>query len=759
MRPAQPFRIAAAILMPALLLAACQAGPAARSPSVSLIRGAREPRLTGVDLMPYPKSVVLEPGSYQLVGEIAVSSRGPYSFRVAAAVDRLAARLRQATDGAIMLVEDPGVRAEDAPNPAHPVLELEWQRTIPLSPEVDESYTLSIGRQGVVLHAATDIGMIRGLATLSQLAVEATAAPDGGLSMPDLSIVDSPRFPWRGLLLDCVRHFMPVDTIKRVLRGMATVKLNVFHWHLTDDQGFRIESRVFPRLTSEASGGSFYNQDQVREIVRYADELGIRVVPEFDVPAHTSALLSAYPALGTGPGPYEVEKTFGVFDAVLDPTRDETYRAIEQFFREIAPLFPDEYVHIGGDENNGHAWGASASVRAFMAEHSIPDFVGLTRYFTGRVETILGSLGKRAVVWEEAWNGERDGSLVVQVWAEPDLIKAAVAAGQDVIRSQRFYLDLMFPAAYHYAVSPDAGTSQSDAPRQPHSPILGGEAAMWSELVSSENVDSRIWPRLAAIAERLWSPASLRDVADMYRRLGVTNSYLDAIGMRQKSGEREMLLTLSGGRESGSLQVFADVLEPLKGYRRISSERYTVSTPLTRLVDAIPPESEVARSFAELVDEALGGEVRSGTSSRVGVNRSGIPVLPVSTTSGNSESRSLREAALSTILVRLSVWRANDHALEQLLHSETALEELVPVSTNLTRVAAVGEDAAFRLLRKWRSEGASNGSRGSKTDWAEQAIEVLDEASRWNSAQVSIAVIAPVRRLVEAANLPAPPSP
>ncbi len=277
---------------------------------------------------------------------------------------------------------------------------------------------------------------------------------------------------------------------------------------------------------------------------------------------------------------------------------------------------------------------------------------------------------------------------------------------------------------------------------------------MWSELASPENVDSRIWPRLAAIAERFWSPASLQDIADMYRRLDVTNTYLDDIGMRQKSGERDMLLALAGGRESGSLQLLADVLEPLKGYRRISSQRYTVATPLTRMADAIPPESEVARSFAELVDEAVAGSVVSDTPAKAGAHAANIQVSLVSTAGEKDKSRPRREATLSMILARLSVWRANDRALQPLLRSENALAELIPVSTDLSRVATVGEDAATRLLQEWRGDTAWSGRGGAETGWAESATRVLDEASRWNSAQVSIAVISPVRRLVEAATLP-----
>lgn len=694
----------------ALILSGCQGAPAAR---IEPLTG-HETRAAGpaaaLDLMPYPQHVGGNAGSFTLSGMVPVLLRGPDSTRVSAAVDRLADRIARSTSDRLVVLP-----AAPAAGVRH--LTLRWDRNAVLSPSMDESYSLIVRPDRIELRAPTDIGVLRGIATLSQLALEAPTPAGASASIPAVAITDRPRFAWRGLLLDCVRHFMPVDTIKRVLRGMAAVKLNVFHWHLTDDQGFRVESRVFPRLTLKASGGDYYTQDQVREVVSFADELGIRVVPEFDVPAHTSAILAAYPSLGVGPGPFEVQSGFGVFNSVLDPAREQTYDAIGQFFAEMSPLFPDEYVHIGGDENNGKAWAASPEIAAFMEAHDIPDFISLTRYFTARVEEILRGLGKRAIVWEEAWNGRRDDSLAVQVWAEPNLIKAAAAAGQKVIRSQRFYLDLMFPAAYHYAVDPAAGISSADG----LSSILGGEAAMWSELVSPQNVDSRIWPRLAAIAERLWSPASLKDTQEMYRRLDITSGYLDRIGMHEKSGEQQMLLALTGGRESGGLRLLADVLEPLKGYRRISSERYTVSTPLDRMADAVPPESETARAFS--------GLVASATSAAL--------------------ARTRREGDLRLIDNWLSLWRANDGVLRPLLEREPRLQELVPVSAALSRAAAVGLDAVRRLTGALHGKAGGFNRRGAEVLWEQGAMQILDEASAWNSAQVSIAVLAAIRKLVQ----------
>ncbi len=195
----------------------------------------------------------------------------------------------------------------------------------------NETYSLDVTANGARLEAATDVGAMRGLETLLQL----VQADGSGFFLPAISIQDTPRFRWRGLMVDCSRHFEPVEVIKRTLDGMAAVKLNVFHWHLTDDQGFRIESKIFPTLTGMGSDGQFYTQEQAREIVSYARARGIRVVPEFDIPGHAQSWFVGYPELASGPGPYSIERHFGIFDPVMDPTRASTYKFLDQFIGEI----------------------------------------------------------------------------------------------------------------------------------------------------------------------------------------------------------------------------------------------------------------------------------------------------------------------------------------------------------------------------------------------------------------------------------------
>jgi len=240
---------------------------------------------------------------------------------------------------------------------------------VPLALGIDEGYQLDVTPSGAALKSATAAGALHGLETFLQLI---QPGPEG-FQVPAVRIADQPRFPWRGLMLDCSRHFLPVAAIERNLDAMAAVKLNVLHWHLSDDQGFRAESKLYPKLQQFGSDGLYYTQEQMREVVAYAAVRGIRVVPEFDIPGHTMSWLPGYPELAAGKGPFEIGRHFGVFDPVLDPTREETYTFLDGFIGEMAALFPDPFFHIGGDEVNGKAWKESAGVQAFAKVHGLKD--------------------------------------------------------------------------------------------------------------------------------------------------------------------------------------------------------------------------------------------------------------------------------------------------------------------------------------------------------------------------------------------------
>jgi hexosaminidase len=469
----------------------------------------------------------------------------------------------------------------------------------------DESYQLEITPRQAHLSAANPLGVLRGLETFRQLvildAAQGAARGAAGLEAPVVDIQDHPRFPWRGLHLDVARHWMPVEVVKRNIDGMAAVKLNVFHWHLSDDQGFRVESKRFPKLQQLGSDGNYYTQEHVREVVAYARDRGIRVVPEFDVPGHTTSWLVGYPDLASAPGPYQIERNWGVFDPTMDPTRESTYQFLDAFINEMAALFPDPFFHIGGDEVTGKQWKSSPRIRAFLRKNGLKSTEELQAYFNRRLQKIVAKNGKRMEGWDEILDPDLPKEIVIQSWRGQKSLVEAARHGFSSILSAGYYLDHMEPASTLYAVDPLDGDAAS-LPGEEKARILGGEVAMWGEFVSPENVDSRIWPRAAAVAERLWSAQDVRDVSSMYRRLAAVSEELDGRGLTHRSSYLPMLEHLAAGAPVGPLKTLADVVTPATFGQRIRTHKYNQQTPLNQLVDAARPESVVAREFSDLVD-------------------------------------------------------------------------------------------------------------------------------------------------------------
>ncbi len=470
------------------------------------------------------------------------------------------------------------------------------------SVDEDESYSITVTPKAVHLSAATDVGAMRGLETLLQL----VQSDERGYFLPVVSIQDAPRFRWRGLMIDCSRHFEPISVIERTLDGMAAVKLNVFHWHLSDDQGFRMQSKLFPLLTGAGSGGEYYTQQQAREIVSYARARGIRVIPEFDMPGHTSSWTVGYPQLASAPGPFHIQTGFGVFDPTMDPTRDSTYQFLDKFIGEMVTIFPDRYVHIGGDENNGVEWRQSPRIQAFMRKHHMTTAAELQAYFNQRLLQIVNKYGKRMIGWDEVLTPGLPKSVAIQSWRGYESLAQAAHQGYDGLLSAGYYLDHMVPAAEFYKADPiPVG---SDLPYADRAHILGGEACMWGEYVDEHNIDSRIWPRTAAIAERLWSPQNVNDVNDMYRRLPVESLRLERLGLTHISQETASLRFLAGTSQIGPLQLLASTLEPVDFDVRSAyshAHHITTLTPFDHLVDALPPDPPFRHQFELLVDDYL----------------------------------------------------------------------------------------------------------------------------------------------------------
>jgi hexosaminidase len=651
-----------------------------------------------LDLMPVPAAVQLRTGRLAVDGKFRVAVKGYSDERLLGGIARAVKRLEGRT-----VLELPTVPSADA---GGALLSIQCRGAGQAVPSVDEdeSYRLDVTDKQATLDAPTVVGALRGLETFLQL----LQGDRGGYFVPAVSIDDRPRFRWRGLLIDIGRHYEPPDVLKRNLDAMAAVKLNVLHWHLTEDQGFRIESKKFPRLHQMGSDGLFYTQEQARDIIAYARERGIRVVPEFDIPGHSTSWLVGHPELGSAPGPYQIERGAGIFEPALDPTREEVYKFLDAFLGEMAALFPDAYMHIGGDENEGKQWDRNPKIQAFMKEKGIKDNHALQAYFNGRLLQILTKHGKKMMGWDEVLHPDLPKDVVIHSWRGPASLAAAAKQGYNGVLSSGFYIDLIYPASQHYVVDPlpaDSGLTDAEAAH-----ILGGEATMWGEWVSPETIDSRIWPRTAAIAERLWSPRTVTDVADMYRRLAVVSVQLEELGLTHNRNFRVMLRRLAGGEETGPLETLVSVVEPVKEYRRYQMRPQTMLSPLTGLVDAARPDSEAARNFASMVDGLLSDAPRF---------------------------RLYREDLGET----LTRWRDAGPALNALIDRSPALQEARPLASDLSEMGAAGLEAMSYL-----SAGVAP-----PAEWGDARLARLAEASKPKAA-LEFPVIQSVRQLVIAAS-------
>lgn len=532
-------------------------------------------------LMPVPRHVERRPGRLALDSTFRIAITRHRSPRL----ERAALRLLDRVEPIIAAPLSRTITRDTAG--AAPLLVIDVSRAGQhvQSPEEDESYTLTVNTRGAYLHATTTVGALRGLETVLQL----VQGDQTGFYLPAVSIEDAPRFAWRGLLVDVSRHFEPVDEIERTLDGMAAVKLNVFHWHLSDDQGVRVESRRFPLLQRRASDGQFYTQRQIRHIIAYARDRGIRVVPEFDMPGHSVAFITAYPALASKRDTtYQLGRRWGGFDAVMDPTREYTYRFIDRFIGEMTSLFPDRYWHIGGDEVNGKQWNSQPHIVRFKRRHHLADNAALQAYFNRRLSRIVARHHRRMIGWDEVLHTDLPRGTIVQSWRGTKYLGQAAAMGFQGILSAPYYLDAMRSAEWHYLADPlppDAGLTPAQ-----ESLVLGGEACMWAELVNPGTIDSRIWPRLAAIAERFWSPASVRDVADMYRRLDYVSTELEQMGLDVGSHTERFLRRIVAGTDIAPLATLLYYTEPVNLHWRIVGQHPVQATPLVWIVDAAVPD-------------------------------------------------------------------------------------------------------------------------------------------------------------------------
>ena len=698
----------------------------------ALAAGAQQ--LNTLNLMPVPKQI--EPGQ----GKFRVSSKFTVSIQATAtdtilyrAVNRAYQALNRKTG---LVFSQKYITAADTMSAA-PVKVIAQAQSVPVI-GVDERYSLVVTENNIVLKAPNTIGVLRGLQTLIQLLDK----DDKGYYLNCASIDDSPRFKWRGVMIDAARHFISLEEIKRNIDAMATVKMNVLHWHLTDDDGFRVESKIFPLLQRKGSNGDYYTQEQLKETVAYARDRGIIVVPEFDMPGHSQSWFAGYPELASQPGPYRpgprnqwqnehpnpnAPKGTSIADMIanmvsptFDPTNEKVYAFLDKFTGEMAKIFPSGYMHIGADENNGMAWKLNPAIMNWMKAHHMQTTDELQRYYVQRVYNILKKHNRRMIGWEEIFYDKLPKDAIIHKWIPEDngMIKSYgkpedfTAQGNAALVSAGFYTDQFMPAYIHYNNPSLAGTNDPG--------ILGGEAAQWTEMADNENIDGRIWPRTGVIAERLWSPAGVNDVDDMYRRMFVLSHQLDEQGLSHISNYERALRRLAGNNSIVHLETLTDVLTPVKGYRKMMSTMFKgpqasfQTTPLTSVSDIVFVDSETKRKFRAFVKLYL--------------------------------EKHDKDAA-NSIRAYLLAWQQNDLALEPLFAGNKRLADVQEHSKNLSAAAAIALEALDRADRALPAD----------TTWIQKKSTELGTYEKSHN-DMEIAVIPEIASLVTGHLVPEPAS-
>lgn len=481
------------------------------------------PAFGELPLIPRPTTVTTMPGTLVLHGGEGIDA--PADARA----QWIATFLRKHVEA------QTGVALKVGSKLAHPAIELRIDPTI----TGQGAYHLEVSASGATISAADNRGLFWGVQTLRQLLPLSRSAT---ATLPAVRIADAPRYPWRGVMLDVGRHFYPVSFVKRQIALMSYYKFNVFHWHLTEDQGWRLQSNQYPKLTSVGAWregpngkreGGFYTQAQIRAVVQYARERNVMIVPEIEMPGHISAAIAAYPALSCSGTQIDVPTTWGVLRNAVCPDQEYTFKFLENVLDEVTKLFPSPYVDIGGDEVPMGVWDDCKGCAALASKHGFKnDEAGLHGYFVRRIQKYLQAKGKTLVGFDEILEGGIDSNPIVDVWHLPsgvyggsdEFLKSALANGNRVLLAGPFYLD--FPIDEMtlkdlYTADPFDDPLFAKYPGK----LLGGEAPLWSEHATPLNGFARYYPRLLAISEHFWNPAA-RDWAGFQARAHAQEAWL-----------------------------------------------------------------------------------------------------------------------------------------------------------------------------------------------------------------------------------------
>lgn len=527
-----------------------------------------------VSIVPAPRDLVRTSGQFTVTTDTKVISDAGSE---AEAVAQYFVDLLQRTGG-------PALRT-DATSPVEG--SISFRLVADKSSMADEAYTLVISPGGVSVSAADPRGLFYGAVTLWQLI---TGARSGEASLPAMKIDDAPRFQWRGLMLDSARHFQSPEFVKQFIDWMALHKLNTLHWHLVDDQAWRLEIKKYPKLTSvgawrvpagaaaasdidPATGkprlhGGYYTQDQVREIVAYAAQRHITIVPEIEMPGHASAPVAAYPELGvTGKHPPIVPADWGVYSTLYN-VDDSTFAFLEDVLTEVMELFPGQYIHVGGDEAVKDEWKASPKIQAQMRKLGIKDEHALQSWFIQRMEKFLSAHGRKLIGWDEILEGGLAPNATVMSWRGIDGAVAAATAGHDAVLAPQpaLYFDnrqngpndpspgrgWVISLEDVYKFDPAPAALQPDQLKH----ILGVQAPIFTEHMRTEDrVEYMTFPRAAALAEVAWSPAARRDWDDFQARLPAQLQRYDALGIRYAPVDMTLNAAVPGKQRRNSHQL------------------------------------------------------------------------------------------------------------------------------------------------------------------------------------------------------------
>ncbi len=484
---------------------------------------------TAVNIIPKPQYVEQRQGWFKFDAQTQIVAEN----EVVAVAEYLAAKFGPAMKFPLPI--------NSQPHPSENVIHLGLKKN---SSENEEAYELEITPKFIQIRARGKAGLFYGVQSLRQLLppeIEKTEHEQEEWKVPCLFIRDHPRFRWRGLLLDCCRHFMEVSFVKRMIDLLALYKMNVLHWHLTEDQGWRIEIKKYPRLTEigawrtyddDSVYGGFYNQEQIRDVVAYAQERQVTVVPEIEMPGHALAALSAYPQFSCTGGPFKVETQWGVFQDVYCAGNDSTFEFLEDVLSEVMMLFPSPYIHIGGDEVPKTRWQQCSKCQARIRQEKLKNEHELQSYFIKRIESFLRENNRHLIGWDEILEGGLAPEATVQSWRGMEGAIAAARSGHNAIVSPVTHAYFDYPVqtidlrrVFSFEPVPNELTENE------RKFIIGGECNIWTEHAPQEVVDRKVFPRLLAMAERLWSSADNRDYQAFLNRVRHHYRILNYLGV------------------------------------------------------------------------------------------------------------------------------------------------------------------------------------------------------------------------------------